>query len=141
MKKLLIITIALSMILSLAACGDNGTVSIDVSSAASAGESEVASSVGMPNPWVETDAATIEENIGVTFFDVEGASDVSYQYMESDKLAQMHLTVDGVEWTARIKPTNDYDDISGMEFEWETDTEAPALTVDDYDVQGSPRPR
>ncbi len=140
MKKLLIIALAIAMILSLACCGDN-TATVSVTSANDTSSTEPINSelTGMPNPWTESSAAEIEEKLGVGFNEPDGASDISYQWMESDNLAQMHFTVDGVDWTARIKPSAHYDDISGMEYTWDTETDAEVLTVDDFEVKGTLR--
>ena len=137
MKKLIIVVLAITMIMSLACCGENtATVSVSSSTDTALINSQ---QTGMPNPWTESSAAEIKENLGVGFYEPDGASDISYQWMESDNLAQMHFTVDGVDWTARIKPSVHYDDISGMEYTWDAETDADELTVDDFEVKGTCR--
>ena len=39
--------------------------------------------------------------------------------MPSENLAEMRFTLDGMEYTARIKPSEEFDDISGLYYEWE----------------------
>ena len=78
-----------------------------------------ASALAVANPWVESTSGDIAEAIGATFGVPEGAEDVAYSLMPSENLAEMRFTLDGMEYTARIKPSEEFDDISGMYYEWE----------------------
>ena len=79
----------------------------------------LASALAVANPWVESTSGDIAEAIGATFGVPEGAEDVAYSLMPSENLAEMRFTLDGMEYTARIKPSEEFDDISGMYYEWE----------------------
>lgn len=84
-----------------------------------------ASALAIANPWVESTSGDIAEAIGATFGIPEGAEDISYSMMPDDGLAEMRFTLDGMEYIARIKPSEEFDDISGMYYEW--DSEEPCV--------------
>lgn len=71
---------------------------------------------GMANPMVESSPEDIMNTLGVSFVVPEGAKDVQY-FIISGEMAHMMFTLDGVECIARIKPTAEAEDISGMYFE------------------------
>ena len=86
--------------------------------------------VGLPNPIVEVESASDFEKIGVSIDAPEGATNVGYSII-SDKLAQVHFTLDGVAYTYRAAITQDEDeDISGV---YETFDEESAISVDGLD--------
>ena len=70
------------------------------------------------NPWTDADAESVETVIGVRFGVPEGAENVAYRMLESEQLAEMDFTLDGMEYTARIRPSAEFEDISGMYFDW-----------------------
>ena len=84
-----------------------------------------ASALAIANPWVESTSGDIAEAIGATFGIPEGAEDISYSMMPDDGLAEMRFTLDGMEYIARINPSEEFDDISGMYYEW--DSEEPCV--------------
>jgi hypothetical protein len=47
----------------------------------------------------------------------EGAGEVSY-YIINDETAEMRFTMDTTRFTARIKPSAGFEDISGMYYDW-----------------------
>ena len=77
---------------------------------------------GLANPWVEATAAEVLEALGVEFGVPEGATDVRYFILPEQELAEMQFTWYGMDYTARIKPADAFEDISGMYFEWDVDT-------------------
>ncbi|MBQ7625381.1 MAG: hypothetical protein IJS65_08930 [Clostridia bacterium] len=77
--------------------------------------------VGVANPWTQSDKQGVLEATGFEMTPPEGAADVSYSYMEKDKLAQMTYTLDGAEWVYRMQPADKLTDISGMYYEWKTE--------------------
>ncbi|MBQ6215385.1 MAG: hypothetical protein IJJ67_08210 [Oscillospiraceae bacterium] len=72
---------------------------------------------GLPNPLKETDAEGIMQTLGLEFGVPEGAGEVSY-YIINDETAEMRFTVDTARFTARIKPSAEFEDISGMYYDW-----------------------
>ena len=73
--------------------------------------------VGMANPWTETDAESISQLYGFEFGIPEGAENISYALLEAQDLAEMRFTWDGLEYTARIKPSAEFEDISGLYYD------------------------
>lgn len=74
--------------------------------------------IGMPNPMVEVTKEELEKQLGFSFGVPEGATDVCY-YIIAGELGEMLFTLDGLEYTARIKPADAYEDISGLYFNWD----------------------
>ena len=69
--------------------------------------------VGLPpyepalaTPWEELSAKELEERSGLTFHVPEGAENVIYRWLESEKLAEMQFTLDEDEFTARLQPAD-----------------------------------
>ncbi len=81
----------------------------------------LASAMAVANPWVESTSGDIAEAIGATFGVPEGAEDVAYSLLPPENLAEMRFTLDGLEYTARIKLSEEFDDISGLYYEWESE--------------------
>lgn len=75
--------------------------------------------VGMPNPWVDATAAEVMQALGVEFGVPEGAESVSYAMLPEEELAEMRFSWYGMDYTARIKPADCFEDISGMYYEWD----------------------
>lgn len=88
-----------------------------------------ASLVGMPNPWTDTNAAEAEKTAGFTLGIPEGATDIIYRILKSEKLVEMDFRLYGERWTARTKPAADTEDISGMYFKWSYDSSADTAVL------------
>lgn len=73
---------------------------------------------GLANPWVETTAEGLMESQGVEFGIPEGATNVVYRMMEEPQMAEMDFTWEDLDYTARIAPTDGFEDISGLYYEW-----------------------
>ncbi|MBP9997004.1 MAG: hypothetical protein KBT19_06975 [Lachnospiraceae bacterium] len=84
---------------------------------------EVEPMEGMPNPWVDTDENGIMQMGGVRFAVPEGAAEVIYRYLESENLSEMQFDLDGLHFCARIKPTAEWEDISGVYCDWTVEDE------------------
>ena len=89
--------------------------------------------VGLANPWEDMTAEQLEEAAGITFGVPEGATNVIIRYLRSDSLAEMHFTIDGDEYCARIQPAapegGQLPDISGMYYDW--------VNVEPVDIRGN----
>ena len=84
-------------------------------------------SVGVANPWVETDPEGLMKTLGLQFDVPEDAKDVTYRMNESDKMAEMRFTLYDMPFTARIKPVGtELEDISGMHYKWDHEKESNA---------------
>lgn len=69
------------------------------------------------NPLVETDADGIMQQLGLALGVPEGAENVQYFILSGDT-EEMHFTLNGLDYVARLKPTVSFEDISGMYYEW-----------------------
>ena len=78
---------------------------------------EESGEANLPNPVKETDAEGIMQTLGVEFGIPEGAEDLRYSTI-NDELAEMRFSLDGTEFVARIKPSAEFEDISGMYYDW-----------------------
>ena len=74
--------------------------------------------VGMVNPWQETTAEGLMDSLGVTLGVPDGATDVSYRMMEQSQLGEMTFSWYDMDYTARVAPTDGFEDISGVYIEW-----------------------
>lgn len=72
----------------------------------------------MVNPWTDTTAEGIQQNLGLSFNEPEGAENTVYRMLEQQSIAEMQFDWAGAECTARIQPTAEFVDISGMHYEW-----------------------
>ena len=73
--------------------------------------------VALPNPMEEVTAQVLMDRLGFEFKVPQGAENVKYFIIDKE-MAEMQFTFNGVNCIARIKPTAEYEDISGMYYEW-----------------------
>ena len=78
--------------------------------------------VGMANPWNNNATAQeVEDLTGAKLIVPEGAYDVAYLTLESEKLAEMNFTMDDARFSVNVKPASDFEDISGLYYEWDAE--------------------
>ncbi len=81
--------------------------------------------VGVANPWVDLTEAELQQKAGAAFCVPEGAKEVVWRWLESDKLAEMQFKIGGDEYCARMQPAElengQLMNISGMYFAWENE--------------------
>ena len=84
-------------------------------------EKKEESIIGMANPWHESTQEEILDKAGFNFVVPEGATDVKFWLMETEKeiLPQMYFTLDGNEYLARMEDISEFTDISGMYYTWD----------------------
>lgn len=124
MRKFITVIVAISFaMMSLTACADSSDAVVTTAEETVESESAAEDFVGMNNPWVESDQAGVLENVGFTMTPPSGATNVTYQYLTTTGMGQMQYEYDGINWVYRIQPTNDFEDISGMYFEWDAETD------------------
>ncbi len=75
------------------------------------------------NPWTESDQQGVEKATGFVMTAPEGATEVSYSYMEDGALAQMTYVLDDAKWTYRIQQADELTDISGLSMKWTDEKE------------------
>lgn len=117
--------VAAAMILS--SCGGSLGDPSGASGAATEAQGETESGEGtasVGNPW-EDNVSEQEVYVltGAYFIVPPDATDVVYRVNASQELAEMDFKLDGMDFTARMKPTEEFEDISGMYYEWEVDDE------------------
>lgn len=75
--------------------------------------------VSLTNPWTKTNPESIERMLGTPVKLPEEASDVVWMGIADVKLAEIQFTLDRMEYTLRIQPTEAFEDISGLYYDWE----------------------
>lgn len=70
------------------------------------------------NPWTESDEQGVAAATGYDMKAPEGATEVSYSYLEEDGLAQMTYVLHGADWVFRMQATDQLTDISGLSYDW-----------------------
>ncbi|MDO4488908.1 MAG: hypothetical protein Q4B67_07485 [Eubacteriales bacterium] len=92
---------------------------------------EMSSVIGMANPMVETDANGLMETLGLSFNVPEGAEDVSY-FILNDKIAEVQFRIPEQEMhvTARTMSANEFEDISGMYYNWTDESDGKVFYND-----------
>ncbi len=72
------------------------------------------------NPWrFSISPQEVKDLTGVVFTVPEGAAEVDYSVMEDEKLAMMNFSLDGTRYEIRVKPSDKFEDISGLFYEWD----------------------
>ena len=115
MKKLIAALAVCLMVLCLfTACAAN-----DDQTAEPQAEPTEAPESGVANPLAESDADEILQQLGLTIGIPEGAENVQYFILNGDT-EEVHFTLNGLDYVARMKSTAGFEDISGMNYEWTT---------------------
>ena len=78
---------------------------------------------GVANPWSQTTAQGLMDALGLQLGLPDGATNVSWQMMEEAQMGQVQFTWQGMDYTARIAPTEAFEDISGLYYTWEAEDE------------------
>ena len=109
LKKIVYIIVAI-MLIAATGCGANK-------------KSDEVGGTTIANPWVETDQAGILDALGIEIEAPAGAMDIHYRMAKEIGIAEVDFTYgDGnIPCTYRIKSVSEYEDISGLYYEWETD--------------------
>jgi len=82
------------------------------------------------NPWVEVTDDDILLQLGVMFDVPVDAQEVTFYWNEYEGIAQMSFYAEDAWWDARIKATSEFEDISGLYYEWETEQVNTSLWMD-----------
>jgi len=110
MKKFLAVLLAMAMMLCVfTGCGKKE-------------EAQQADSVQVANPMAKSDAASIKKTFGSTFTEPEGAGNAEY-FIYNGEMAEMQFTLAGgaTQCSARLKPADNFEDISGAYYDWTLD--------------------
>ncbi len=99
MKRIVVLTVAFALVLALCAAAG------------------CEASVGMANPWREVTAEELMQVLGFEFGIPEGAENIRYAIIEDEGLAEMCFTWYEMDYTARMKATAEFEDISGLYYD------------------------
>lgn len=80
-----------------------------------------AAETGIANPWTPTTAQGLMDALGLQLGLPDGATNVRWRMMESQQMGEVQFTWQGVDYTARVQPTDEFEDISGMYYQWESE--------------------
>lgn len=118
MKKAICILIcAIMLTMCLCACGQTKTVEPE--------------NIGMPNPLHESDRAGVLNATGFELNPPEGAEDIQYFYIDSESpIAELRFVLDGRKYMYRAKGAVEFEDISGMYFDWAEESGGSVLGRD-----------
>lgn len=111
MKRIMLVCLALLALCMPAGCGTKNN------------ESAI---VNLPNPVRDSSHEEILEKLGINLRIPDEAVDVTYSIIDiegDNDIAQAVFTLDGAEYTHRIKPCAEFEDISGAYYEWEKSEE------------------
>lgn len=111
-KRIIGLMLVLSVIL--CACGSKDN----------SNEPSAEPSVGMANPWVDVAYEDMGKEIGLSMGIPEGAEIVNCSILTTENLGQIIFAYEGLELCARIKSTSEFEDISGMYYEWDLEDDA-----------------
>ena len=92
-------------------------------------------SAGLANPMVETDAKGFVEQVGAELNVPQGATDVKY-YVIDKTLGQMDFKLNGMDFTARVKSSDKFEDISGMYCTWDAEEDCTICGFDGRQMRG-----
>lgn len=79
--------------------------------------------VGLANPWMDTTAEALKAEYGLELGVPEGATNVAWRVLPAKPLGEMTFTWYDMDYTARIAPTEGFEDISGIYVDWENQSE------------------
>ena len=71
------------------------------------------------NAWTQTTAQGLMDALGLQLGLPDGANNVSWQMLEQAQMGQVRFTWQGDSYTARVAPTDEFEDISGLNCDWE----------------------
>ena len=75
--------------------------------------------VTMTNPWTKTNSDGVLEAVGTTLNLPEDATNILWLLNKYETLAEIQFTWDHMQYTARIRPSEAFEDISGLYYDWE----------------------
>ena len=75
-------------------------------------------SAAVANPWTECDAQTMLDTLGFAINLPEDAENATYRMNTELSLAEVDFTWQDMAYTARMQPTDAFEDISGLYYVW-----------------------
>ena len=89
-------------------------------------EGAEAPAIGMPNPWTDTTVEDAVQELGFELGIPEGAEIAACRVLGEEQLLEVDFALDGMDYTARMKPSavvDEIEDISGLYYTWEHEEE------------------
>ena len=74
---------------------------------------------GTPDSWAQTTAQGLMDTLGLQLGLPDGATNVNWQMLEAEQLGEVQFTWQAVDCCARVAPTDDFEDISGLHRDWQ----------------------
>ena len=83
--------------------------------------------VGMTNPWTDIDAGQAAKAAGFAFAVPENADKTNFRILKAKDLVEMNFIISNAKCTARTRPSENMEDISGMFYDWEMERKSTIL--------------
>ncbi len=120
MKKLIAaLAVCLMVVCLFTACANKGDSTSAPQTGTETGTQEETPESGVANPLVESDADGVMQQLGFALGVPDDAENVQYFILNGDT-EELHFTLNGLDYVARMKSTAGFEDISGMNYEWTT---------------------
>jgi len=74
---------------------------------------------GLADPWTPTTAQGLMDALGLQLGLPDGATNVTWRMLEEAQMGEVAFTWQGMDYIARTALTDEFEDISGMDFAWE----------------------
>ena len=72
------------------------------------------------NPWMEVSDVEMAASTLYDFTAPTGVTNIMYQYNVATQMAEVDFALEGVNWTFRLQPSEEINDITGMYVNWDT---------------------
>lgn len=117
--KMLIVTLAAVLMIMCFFTGCSGKLGSDVNPQGEQTDNVTDSDFknGVINPLVKSDADGVAQKLGFALGVPDGAENAEYFILAGDT-EELRFTLDGLVYTARLKATAGFEDISGMYYTW-----------------------
>lgn len=118
MKKLIVALAAVLMFLCVfTACSGKPGSDVDPQGEQTDNATDPDFQSGVINPLVESNADGVAQQLGFALGVPDGAENVEYFILSGDT-EELRFTLNGLDYTARLKATAGFEDISGMCYTW-----------------------
>lgn len=132
MKKYLLIMLAIIMSASVVSCSSKKETETAETTTQTQNDTSAGFLSGVSDPWEAVEREKIKEKCGYAFGEPAGAENVTYYWCEENGISEMQFLFSGIEWCARVQKVPVYEDISGMEYEWEQEVTTDVLPITGY---------
>ncbi|MCR5415772.1 MAG: hypothetical protein K6E79_03120 [Pseudobutyrivibrio sp.] len=116
MKKFGVVVLG-ALALSLVGCASKGEEA-QVAEPAEEQTADSGNTVGLANPWIDTDKNGVKAATGFELNVPVEAQNVMYSYLEDAQMAQVTYLIGEDEFVYRAQPTAELMDISGFNYDW-----------------------